>query len=120
MWVLIPVRGAPADTVVAIAQLGTDLAPIDSALRTLAITLLLGVSGVLIVVTALGVSATRRALRPLERVIAASRHIAAGDLSQPSSPNWAALLTAWSLSSTQALPPRSALSRTPPTSCARR
>ncbi len=82
MWVLIPVRGAPTEPVVAIAQLGTDLAPIDNALRTLAMTLLLGVSGVLIVVTALGVSATRRALRPLERVIAASRHIAAGDLSQ--------------------------------------
>lgn len=82
MWVLMPVRGAPTEPVVAIAQLGTDLAPIDNALRTLAITLLLGVSGVLIVVTALGVSATRRALRPLERVIAASRHIAAGDLSQ--------------------------------------
>jgi two-component system OmpR family sensor kinase len=82
MWVLVPVRGAPADPVVAVAQLGTDLAPIESALRTLAITLLLGVSGVLIVVTALGVSATRRALRPLERMIGATRHIAAGDLSQ--------------------------------------
>jgi two-component system OmpR family sensor kinase len=82
MWVLIPVRGAPTEPVAAIAQLGTDLAPIDGALRTLAITLLLGVSGVLVVVTALGVTATRRALRPLERVIAASRHIAMGDLSQ--------------------------------------
>ncbi|MEO6061364.1 MAG: ATP-binding protein [Thermoflexales bacterium] len=82
MWVLIPVRGAPTEPVVAIAQLGTDLAPIDNALRTLAIALLLGVGGVLIVVTALGVTATRRALRPLERVIAASRQIAAGDLSQ--------------------------------------
>ena len=82
MWVLIPVRGQPNEPVIAIAQLGADLAPIDSALRTLAITLLLGIGGVLVVVTALGVTATRRALRPLERVIAASRHIAAGDLSQ--------------------------------------
>lgn len=82
MWLLLPVRGAPGDPAIAIAQVGAALAPIDNALRTLALALALGIAAVLALTVALGVTATRRALRPLERVIAASGRIAAGNLSE--------------------------------------
>ncbi len=82
MWLLLPVRGTPGEPVLAVAQLGSDLAPIDSALRTLALALLLGIAAVLVVTAALGVTATRRALRPLERVVTASDRIAAGNLGE--------------------------------------
>jgi signal transduction histidine kinase len=68
--------------VIALAELSTPATPIDDVLRRLALYLSLGLALALALVTILGVSATRRVLQPLEQMVATTRAIAAGDLSQ--------------------------------------
>src|SRR5262245_6757293 len=68
--------------VVALAQLSTPAAPVDDVMRRLAIYLVLGLGLAVALATLLGVSATRRVLWPLDRMVATTRAIAGGDLSQ--------------------------------------
>ncbi|MBX7215244.1 MAG: HAMP domain-containing histidine kinase [Thermoflexales bacterium] len=81
LWMLLPARSNPGEAA-AILQVGTDLSATDGALRTLALALAVSVAVVVIATTALGVTVTRRALGPLDRVVNASARIAGGDLSQ--------------------------------------
>ncbi|MFL5803338.1 MAG: sensor histidine kinase [Roseiflexaceae bacterium] len=66
----------------ALAQICVPIDAIDASLNQLAISLAVG--GLLVVglATTLGVTATRRVLRPLDQVIATTKRIAAGDLRQ--------------------------------------
>jgi signal transduction histidine kinase len=65
-----------------LAQLCVSTAPIDATLNQLAASLAVGWTLVVGLATALGVTAMRRVLRPLDQVVATTRHIAAGDLRQ--------------------------------------
>ena len=71
-----------AGHVVAVVELSTPLRPIDDALDRLARYLLAGWGLAVGAATALGVSATRRVLQPLEHVARTTRRIAAGNLHQ--------------------------------------
>jgi signal transduction histidine kinase len=71
-------RGQP----MALAQICVPTDAIDASLKQLAASLAVGWVLVLGVATALGVTATRRVLRPLDQVVAATGRIAAGDLGQ--------------------------------------
>jgi signal transduction histidine kinase len=71
-----PEQGRP----IALMQLCVPTDSIDSSLNQLAASLIVGWVLVVGVATALGVTATRRVLRPLDQVVATTRRIAAGDL----------------------------------------
>jgi signal transduction histidine kinase len=66
----------------ALAQVCVPTDAIDAGLNQLAASLLIGWVLVIGAATALGVTATRRVLRPLDQVVATSGRIAAGDLQQ--------------------------------------
>jgi two-component system, OmpR family, sensor kinase len=66
----------------ALAQLCISTAEIDANLDQLALSLLVGWTLIVGLATALGVTATRRVLRPLDQVIDTTARIAAGDLRQ--------------------------------------
>jgi two-component system, OmpR family, sensor kinase len=66
----------------ALAQVCVPVDAIDDSLNQLAISLAVGWVLVIGLATTLGVTATRRVLRPLDRVVATTRGIAAGDLRQ--------------------------------------
>ena len=66
----------------ALAQVCVPTDSIDASLNQLAISLVVGWALVVGLATALGVTVTRRVLRPLDQVIATSGQIAAGDLRQ--------------------------------------
>jgi two-component system OmpR family sensor kinase len=66
----------------ALAQICVPTDSIDASLNQLAVSLIIGWMLVVGIATALGVTATRRVLRPLDRVVATSGRIAAGDLQQ--------------------------------------
>jgi signal transduction histidine kinase len=68
------------DQPLALAQICVSTAEIDASLNQLALSLLVGWALVVGLATALGVTVTRRVLRPLDQVIATSGRIAAGDL----------------------------------------
>lgn len=66
----------------ALLQICVPTDVIDSSLNQLALSLAGGCIVVVGLATGLGVSATRRVLRPLDQVVATTRQIAAGDLQQ--------------------------------------
>jgi signal transduction histidine kinase len=66
----------------ALAQICVSTDAVDASLNQLAASLLVGWVLVVGVATALGVTATRRVLRPLDQVVATTGRIAAGDLGQ--------------------------------------
>lgn len=81
MWVLVRPRPIRPDEAV-VVQVGARAAPLDETLNGLALGLMVGIGLALAAATALGVFATRSALRPLQKVVNTSRAIAAGDLTQ--------------------------------------
>ncbi len=70
------------DQPLALAQICVPTDSIDASLNQLAVSLVIGWVLVVGVATALGVTATRRVLRPLDQVVATTGRIAAGDLRQ--------------------------------------
>jgi signal transduction histidine kinase len=70
------------DRPLALAQVCVSTDDIDAELNQLALSLVVGWALVVGLATLLGVTATRRVLRPLDRVIATTNQIAAGDLHQ--------------------------------------
>ncbi|HEY3228607.1 MAG TPA: ATP-binding protein, partial [Roseiflexaceae bacterium] len=70
------------DRPLALAQICVPTGSIDASLNQLAASLVVGWVLVVGVATALGVTATRRVLRPLDQVVATTGRIAAGDLQQ--------------------------------------
>jgi two-component system, OmpR family, sensor kinase len=70
------------DQPLALAQICVPSDSIDASLNQLAVSLIVGWVLVVGVATALGVTATRRVLRPLDQVVATTGRIAAGDLRQ--------------------------------------
>jgi signal transduction histidine kinase len=66
----------------ALAQVCVPTDSIDASLNQLALLLVVGWALVVGLATVLGITATRRVLRPLDRVVATTRRIAAGDLQQ--------------------------------------
>jgi signal transduction histidine kinase len=70
------------DGPLALAQICVPTDSIDASLNQLAASLAIGWVLVVGLATALGVTATRRVLRPLDRVVATTGRIAAGDLKQ--------------------------------------
>ena len=66
----------------ALAQICVPTDSLDASLNQLAASLLVGWALVVGAATALGVTATRRVLRPLDQVVATTGRIAAGDLQQ--------------------------------------
>jgi heavy metal sensor kinase len=81
LTMLLPVIWQPSQPL-ALAQVCVPIDSIDASLSQLAISLVIGWVLVVGLATALGVTATRRVLRPLDRVVATTRRIAAGDLQQ--------------------------------------
>jgi two-component system, OmpR family, sensor kinase len=79
--VLLPVVGQQ-DQLLALAQICVPTDSIEASLSQLAISLAVGWVLVVGLSAALGVTATRRVLRPLDRVVATTGRIAAGDLGQ--------------------------------------
>ena len=75
-----PLRAVGGGTVCGAAQLSTSMAPIDHVLEDEVALLVLGSAAALLVAAAAGLILTRRALRPLQRLTATSRRLAAGDL----------------------------------------
>jgi signal transduction histidine kinase len=70
------------DQPMALAQICVPTDSIDDSLKQLAVSLVIGWVLVVGVATALGVTATRQVLRPLDQVVATTGRIAAGDLKQ--------------------------------------
>src|SRR5262249_46816591 len=66
----------------ALAQICVPIDAIDASLSQLALSLAVGWVLVIGLATMLGVTATRRVLRPLDQVVATTKRIAAGDLQQ--------------------------------------
>ncbi len=70
------------DGPLALAQICVPTDSIDASLNQLAASLIIGWALVVGLATALGVTATRRVLRPLDQVVTTTGRIAAGDLKQ--------------------------------------
>ena len=80
---LIPLRRAPASPeILGVVQLSTPLAPIDQILLRQRLLLGIGIGLTLCAGTIFGLWLTTSALKPLNRMVATCRRIAAGDLRQ--------------------------------------
>lgn len=80
MVVLLPLE--LRSEITGVVQLTSSLGPADAVLSQQRINLVLAIAATLLVGTLAGTLFTRAALRPLQRVVAVTQRIAAGDLSQ--------------------------------------